>query len=827
MKFESGRNQYGIIQPASALRLVAALAVLLAAPLFAAAAAPAGHAPIGLPDRDAAFLNKYCTECHNATDWAGGLALDVLDTKDAGADGEVWEEVGRKLRGALMPPSSAPQPSSTERFEFIRSVAATMDKVAAADVNPGTVMLHRLNRREYSNAIRELLDIEVNGEALLPRDDLSHGFDNVAEVLKVTPSFLEQYLTAAREISVQAVGNPRARTTGRMYPGSLAAQQYLNHEGLPLGTRGGLFIDHDFPVDGEYEITISGLVGGGYVWGVADQRTLIVTVDGDRVFQANVGGEEDLEAIDQKQAVGIAAIDERFKGIRFKAKAGTHRIGVTFKQKTAAEHLDILHAFNPVSGMAQNHSGAAFSDGYRLSNVEIKGPLTKSGVSETPSRRKLFICEPASAAEETPCAKRILASLAKGAFRRPVNDEDIAGAMSFYEEGRKTGTFDDGIQKGVMAILASPRFLYRAHTPPAGTRPGETFRIQDLDLASRLSFFLWGGPPDEQLIDLAAAGRLKNKSVLESQVRRMLRDERSRTMMRGFTERWLNVDGLDIVNTDVLLFPDFTPDLIPAFKEELFQFVESVFSEDRSVNELMTADWTFINERLAIHYQIPGVRGGTFRKVQLTEDHRRGLFGKGAVLMATSYANRTSPVVRGAWVLEHLMGTPPAAPPPGVEQFPESEEGGEQLTVRARLEHHRSVAGCAGCHDVIDPVGLALENYNAIGQWRAKDIDAGVAIDSSGKLADGTPVAGVGALRDYLVGRPDLFVNTLAENLLVYALGRSVQHFDMPLLRKLVRDAARDDYRFSALVLGIVNSDAFQYDRMPADEPTTVTAQAR
>jgi hypothetical protein len=502
-------------------------------------------------------------------------------------------------------------------------------------------------------------------------------------------------------------------------------------------------------------------------------------------------------------------------------------VGVTFKQKTAAEHLDILHAFNPVSGMSQNHSGAAFSDGYRLANVEIKGPVSKAGVSDTPSRRKLFVCHPATAAEETPCAKKILATLAKRAFRRPVNDADIAGAMSFYAEGRKTGTFDDGIQKGVMTILSSPRFLFRAHTPLAGMKPGETYRIQDLDLASRLSFFLWSGPPDEKLIDIAAAGRLKDKAVLESEVRRMLADPRARNMVRGFTGRWLNVDGLDLVNTDVLLFPGFTVDLIPAFKEELFQFVGSVFGEDRNVNDLMTANWTFLNERLAIHYGIPGVRGGEFRKVVLAEDYRRGLFGKGAVLMATSYANRTSPVVRGAWVLEHLMGTPPAAPPPGVEQFPESEEGGAQLTVRSRLEHHRSNKSCAACHDIIDPVGLALENFNAIGQWRVKDIDADQPIDSKGKLADGTKVNGVADLRDYITRRPDLFVHTLAENLLVYALGRSVQYYDMPLVRKLVQDAAKQDYRFSALVQGIVASPAFQYDKLPTEKSAAVTANAR
>jgi hypothetical protein len=520
--------------------------------------------------------------------------------------------------------------------------------------------------------------------------------------------------------------------------------------------------------------------------------------------------------------MGIAAIDKRFRDIRFKVKAGTHRIGVTFKQKTAAEHLDTLNAFNPVSGMSQNLSGAAFSDGYRLSNVEIRGPLSKGGVSDTASRHKLFICTPANAAEETPCAKRILSTLARHAFRRPVGDADIAGAMDFYAQGRKAGSFDDGIQKGVMAILSSPRFLFRAHTPPAGTKPGDVYRIQDVDLASRLSFFLWGGLPDDQLIDVAAAGKLKDPRVLEAQVRRMLRDPRSRYMIRGFTGRWLNVDGLDIVNTDVLLFPDFTADLIPYFKEELFRFVESVFGADRSVNDLLTANWTFLNERLAIHYGIPGIRGGDFRKVELKEDYRRGLLGKGAVLMATSYANRTSPVVRGAWVLEHLMGTPPAAPPPGVEAFKESEEGGEQLTVRFRLEHHRSNKNCASCHDVIDPVGLSLENYNAVGQWRMKDIDAGQPIDASTKMVDGTVIKGVAGLRNYLLSRPDLFVQTLAENMLTYALGRSVQAHDMPLVRKLVRDSAKQEYRFSALVLGIVNSPAFLYDKVPVEKPATV-----
>jgi hypothetical protein len=805
-----------------------AASLLLAAPLAAGAAEAGGHhVPVSLHDKDWAFIDKYCSSCHNSTDWAGELALDVLDTSNVAGDGDVWEEVVRKLRGALMPPSSDPQPTPEERMAFIHSMEATLDRAILAQPDPGSVALHRLNRREYANAIRELLDLEVEAEALLPRDDLSGGFDNVAEVLKVSPSFLEQYLAAAREVSIQAVGNPRARTTGRVYPGDLAAQQYINRPGLPLGTRGGLAIDHYFPADGEYEITINGLVGGGYVWGVADEYTVVITVDGERVFQAQLGGEDDLRAVDVQQAVGIAAIEQRFKDIRFKARAGTHRVGISFKQKTAAEHIDILHAFNPVTGMAQNHSGAAFSDGPRLANVEIRGPIEKTGVSDTPSRRKLFVCYPTSEAEETACAKQIFSKLAKRAFRQPVGDEDIAGAMQFFAEGRKDGTFDDGIQKGVMAILSSPRFLFRSHTPPEGAKPGEAYRISDLELATRLSFFLWSTLPDEQLIDLAAAGKLKDPKVLESEVRRMLRDPRARTMVEQFTARWLNVDGLDLVNTDTLLFPDFTDDLIPAFKRELFEFVWSVLGEDRNVIDLMTADWTFLNERLALHYGIPGIRGGEFRKVKLEQDYRRGLLGKGAILTATSYANRTSPVVRGSWVLEHLMGTPPAAPPPGVEQFPESEEGGEQLTVRLRLERHRATKGCAGCHDVIDPVGIALENFNAVGQWREKDIDAGEAIDAGGRLADGTEVNGVAALRDYIAGRPDLFVHTLAENLLIYALGRPVKYYDMPLLRQLVRDAAKKDYKFSALVLGIVSSQAFQYDKVPEEKPATITADAR
>jgi mono/diheme cytochrome c family protein len=775
-----------------------------------------GHAPAALLAQKWEFVEKYCGNCHNSLDWAGGVAFDTMEKDNVAPDAKVWEEVARKLRGALMPPPGETQPDAVARTTFMKAVEDALDHSAATAANPGSVVLHRLNRPEYANAVKQLLDLDVNAESLLPRDDQSAGFNNVADVLKISPSFLEQYLAAARQVSIEALGNPRARTQSTVYAGSSAALQYMHHEGLPLGTRGGLLIDHWFPADGDYEVTVSGLVGGGYVWGVMDPFQLIVTVDGDRVFQSQVGGEEDLRAIDVQQAVGLGAIDERFRNIKIRVPAGRHSIGVTYKQKTAAEQNEVLHSWVPVAGMSQMVNGN--SGGPRISNVEIKGPLKNDGVGETPSRRRLFVCHPQSAAEETPCAEKILGRLAKLAFRRPVNADDLSGAMQFYGYGRKSGSFDDGIQKGVMAILASPKFLYRAHSAPAGAKPGEVFALGDLDLASRLSFFLWSGPPDEQLIDIAAAGQLREPKNFEAQVRRMLADPRAKSLATNFAGQWLNVGGLDLVNPDTNLFPEYTDDLIPAFREELFEFVWSVLGEDRNVIDLMTGDWSFLNERLALHYGIKGVRGGEFRRVQIKESVRRGLLGKGAVLMATSYANRTSPVVRGAYVLEHLMGTPPAAPPPGVSALPESQEGGEQLTVRHRLEQHRSAKSCASCHGIIDPVGLALENYNALGQWRQKDVDAGVGIDADGRLADGTVVRGVESLRDYIAARPDLFVQVFTENLLTYSLGRAAQYYDMPLIRRIVRDAAAHDYRFSSLVLGIVTSPAFLTDRVPADK---------
>ena len=807
-------------------RSMLVLTVLLASLPYAAGAAdaPVPAAPAVDVHKTWGFLDKYCGNCHNATDWAGGVAYDTMSPDTVAADGEVWERAVRKLRGHMMPPPGEPQPDAVARQTFATAIETTLDLSAKASPNPGSVGLHRLNKPEYANAIRDMFDLEINAASLLPRDDQSSGFDNSAEVLKVSPSFLDQYLSAARQVSMLAVGNPNARTQSTMYAGSWQASQYIHLEGLPLGTRGGMIIDHDFPVDGDYEITVNGLVGAGYLWGVMDPNTLVITVDDHRVFEATLGDAKDLDAVDLQQAEGVGAINDRFRNIRAHVPAGRHRIGIAFRETSAAESNEILNGFVPVNGVGVAVNGA--SGGPRISTVEVRGPFNRGKVSETPSRRKIFLCRPTVAAEEQACARRILGTVARKAFRRPVTDADLEGAMSFYAEGRKQVDFDTGIQKGLLAILVSPKFLYRTHTPPAGVQPGQSFRIADLDLASRLSFFLWSGPPDEELLGAAAAGRLSDPAVYTAQVRRMLKDPRAHALVTNFAFQWLNVHGTELVNPDQNLFPDYSEDLVPAFQQEMELFVGSIFESDRSVLDLLTANHSYVNERLALHYGLHGVRGGQFRRVEFKESYRRGLLGKGAFLLGTSYANRTTPVLRGAYIMEHLLGTPPTAPPPGVSPFPESQEGGEQFTVRERMEKHRTAKSCAACHGVIDPIGIALENFNAIGQWRNKDIDAGTPIDSSGQLADGRPLKGVDDLRDALVSQPTAFVSTFTENLMTFALGRSLQYYDMPTLRRIVRDAAADNYRFSTIVLAIVNSPAFLMDRIPEAKPAPTTRTA-
>jgi hypothetical protein len=569
-----------------------------------------------------------------------------------------------------------------------------------------------------------------------------------------------------------------------------------------------LLVEYLFPADGDYKLNIGGLASAGYVRGMEYRHTLIATIDGIKVFQAQIGGEEDMKAIDQLQAPAVAAINGRFQNIPVKVTAGPHKVGVTFIARTYAQSDEVLYSFKPGNGEERIP---------RVGTVEVMGPFNPAGLSDTPSRKRIFVCRPATnsaqvpnAREETACATKILSTFARRAFRRPVTDSDLEAPLAFYQSARATGDFDTAIRDGLTTILASPKFLFRAERLPANVAPGSVYRISDIDLASRLAFFLSGRPPDDELLEVAEKGRLSDAKVLDGQVRRLLADPRSKSLVTSFAFQWLKVRAIDNIDPDAVVFPNFDESLRDAFRREIELFVDSILREDRSVLDLLTADHTFVNERLALHYGIPNVRGERFRRVTLTDTNRWGLLGKGSTLLATSYANRTAPVLRGAWILENIIGTPPAAPPPDVEGFKENKEGEKARSVREIMEQHRSKPSCNACHGVMDPLGFALENYDAIGEWRAKDRYAGTVIDASGKLVDGTPVNSPADLRQALMRRPEQFAQTMTEKLMTYALGRSVEYYDMPAVRAIVRNAARDNYRFSAIVMGIVKSAPFQ-----------------
>jgi mono/diheme cytochrome c family protein len=782
------------------------------------APAPAASAQTVAPSQPRTFaplINTYCVGCHNQRVKTAGIAFDNADLNDVSKDAELWEKAARKLRGGMMPPPGARRPESAVVETFVSALEKDLDAAAARNPNPGRVALHRLNRAEYASAIEDLLGIHVDASALLPKDDEADGFDNVASVLSVSPSFLDQYISAARVVTARALGNPAARPGSATYRPARGTDQAVRVDGLPLGTRGGLIVEHLFPADGDYKFNINGLAAAGYVRGMEYRHTLIVTIDGAKVFQGQIGGEEDIRAIDQQQAPAVAAINGRFQNIPLKVTAGPHTVGVTFIARTFAESDEVLFSFRP--GVGEERI-------VRVGSLEIQGPFTPAGLSETPSRQRVLVCRPKTAAEELPCATMILSAMARRAFRRPVTVQDLSAPLEFYKRARAEGSFDAGIQGALPAILASPKFLYRAERTPAGTSPGTVHRITPLDLASRLSFFLLGHPPDDELLRLAEKGALADPKTLDAQVRRLLADPRSTSLVTNFGFQWLKMRGLDEVEPDAIVFPNFDDGLREGFRKEIAMFVESIIREDRSVLDLLTADYTFVNERLALHYGIPNVRGDQFRRVTLADQNRWGLLGKGGVLLSTSYANRTAPVIRGAWILENILGTPPAAPPPDVEAFPENKDGEKAKTIRAIMEQHRSKPTCNACHGVMDPLGFALENFDAIGEWRSQDRWAGIPIDASGQLIDGTMVSGPVDLRKALVKRSPQFVQTLTERLMTYAMGRSVEYYDMPTVRQIVRDAARDNYRFSSLVMGVVKSAPFQMRKVPQAEPVSTTA---
>jgi mono/diheme cytochrome c family protein len=780
---------------------------------------PFATAPEGSEDRWK-FLDEYCSKCHNAVDWSGGVAFETLTPEAIPQDADTWEHAVRKLRGRLMPPPGNPQPKSEDIRTFISWMETNLDKAGAAHPNPGRVALHRLNRKEYANAVWDLLAVKVNPTELLPQDDVMDGFDNVANVLQVSPSFLDQYIAAARSVAVDAVGDRSGRPIGTQYFVRNSGNQQFHVEGLPLGTRGGAVVEHVFPTDGEYELNIGNMAVALWVYNMEFEHTLIATLDGKKFFETKIGGEEDMKAIDQKQDPAVDAINARLKKIKFTAPAGPHKVGVTFLHRTFAESEDRLFMQTPGGGQDRV---------LRIPSFEVRGPISVAeSMSDTPSRKKVFICEPKSAAEEAPCAKQIIASLATRAFRRPATEADTNTLFKFYDAGRKKGEdFDSGIRRALTAVLASPYFLYRAEPAPQSAQPGSIFRINDLELASRLSFFLWSTVPDDELLKVAQSGTLRQPEVLRAQVKRMLGDPRAETLASNFAFQWLNMGKLAEIDPDANIFP-YAGDPREDFRTELRLFLASVFREDRNVLELLTADYTYLNERLALHYGINDVKGDRWRRVTLRDSTRWGLLGKGGVLMVSSYPNRTAPVLRGAWILERITGTPPASPPPNVEALKDAKPGEKPKSVRELMAAHREKPSCMSCHGVMDPLGFALENFDAVGKWRTKDRLAGTPIDASGELPDGTLVNGPDDLRKALLRDPDQFVQTLTEKLMTYALGRTVEFHDMPTVRRIVRDTASEGYHFSSLVMNIINSEPFQMRVVPKDESRpTQTAQAQ
>ncbi len=789
-------------------------------------AAPAGAAPAGAATDGEAkpywgMLGEYCETCHNVTDWAGDVAFETMRPRNIPADAEIWETAIMKLEGHLMPPPGHKQPSQAAIDAFIAWMGHHLDAAARDRPDPGFVVLHRLNRSEYARSVQEMLGVEVDPSTLLPKETESDDFDDIADVLKVSPTFLDQYISAARTVADLAVGDPHPAKSIAIYEAGKEDQAF-HIEGLPLGTRGGMVVTHYFPADGEYDFDLSVFTGVGYYTGLDFANDVVLTIDDQKVFERSIGGARDLQEADQQPNEAAKDFRSRFEHIRVRVPAGPHRVGVAIVARTLAESVDWLEPLNPRGG---NDRMAA------IRGVQITGPYHPTGLSETPSRRRIFLCTPANASEEGPCARRILAQLAREAFRRPVSDEDLAAPLRFFEQARAGGSFDAGIENGIIAILCSPKFLFRTEfAPPQPQAAGGLYRVSDLGLASRLAFFLWSEGPDEELLDVAAAGRLHEPAVLEREVRRMLADPRAESLVTEFAFQWLEVDGMDKIEPDEVEYPGFDEDLRSAYRTEMRLFLDSILLGDEDVRELMTANWTYVNERLALQYHIPNVQGAQFRRVALTDPARFGLLGKGAMLMGTSYANRTAPVLRGAWILDVLTDTPPHAPPPAIPALIENVPGQKQLTIRERMQMHRRQPSCNACHGIMDPMGLAMENFDAMGGWQVKDRDTGLPIDPQGQMADGTLLDGPVDLRRALTRNSALLVQTLTKKLMTFALGRTLDYRDMPTVRAIVRGAQRDDDRFSSIVLGIVESPQFEEQHAPggagAGGPSLLTTQA-
>ena len=776
-----------------------------------------------------ALLNTYCVTCHNEKLKTAGLLLDQADVQHVGAGAEVWEKVVKKVRGGAMPPAGSRRPDPPTFEAFVTWLETELDREAAAHPNPGRPADHRLNQVEYSNAIRDLLALDIDAGSLLPADESDHGFDNIADVLSISPTLLERYMLSAQKISRLAIGDAGLGSAIETFTISRSLRQDERmHEDLPYNTRGGALIHHYFPLDGEYVVKIR--LGRNFtdstIRAIDTREQIDVLLDGARVTRFTIGGEcaaESAESQDpkcQKSSTGYGTpqykltADEALQ-VRFTAKAGRHSLGVAFVKKGAmTEGLG-------ATLLPPRHSSSTYeAPRMDMEYVRLEGPFNATGPGDTPSRRQILVCQPARAGEEESCAKTILTTLARRAYRRPVADADIEPLLQFYRNGRREGNFEKGIQAALGRLLVSPQFLFRLERDPANLKPGGLYRISDLELASRLSFFIWSSIPDDQLLDLAARGALKDPKILEEQVRRMLADSRAAALVRNFGGQWLFLRNMKVVDPDPNAFPDFDENLRDAFRRETELFLESQLREDRPLAELLTANYTFVNERLARFYGIGSVYGPHFRRVQ-TDPRRAGLLGHGSILTVTSYATRTSPVLRGKYLLDNILGAPPPPPPPNVPPLPEtSARDRPEVSMRELMAAHRQNPVCATCHQRMDPLGFALENFDAIGKWRTSEGHA--PIDASGVLPDGTKFGGPDEFRAALMAHRDEFVRTFTEKLLTYALGRAVAYYDMPALRAIIREAAPSDYRWSSLILGIVNSRPFQ---MRAAEDVATTSQ--
>jgi len=758
-----------------------------------------------------AAVDKYCVGCHNERTRTGNLALDGIDVTRVAASAEPLEKVLRKLGTGSMPPQGMPRPDTATHAGIIAFLTRELDAAAAAKPDPGRAILRRLNRTEYANAIRDLLDLNINVSTLLPVDNSSYGFDNIGDVLGVSPVLMERYLTAARRISAVAVGDaaeiPVIAETYRVRPDT-AQDKHL--DGLPLGTRGGLLVTHTFPLDAEYTFFIRLLTTTvSNIRGLEYPHDLVLLVDGEEVARATVGGKDDIEKSFENATTHMEAINARLT-FRVAVKAGPRTVAAAFVQKTSAIPNATLQPYLQTTSDTVDYTGVP-----HVESLLLTGPFNPTGPGDTPSRRRVLVCRP-TGPDDAKCATTVLSTLAQRAYRRPLTDGDVRTLVEFFDTGRRKGSFDAGIELGLRRILASPDFVFRVERDPAELAPGAVYRISDVELASRLSFFLWSSIPDAELLEVAARGRLKDGAELDRQIRRMLADPKARALVDNFAGQWLYLRNLRGHVPDQTEFPDFDNTLRSAMLREMELFFDSIIREDRSVLDLMTADYTFVNERLARHYDIPNVYGSHFRRVTLTQNERRGLLGKGAILAVTSYATRTSPVVRGKWILENVVGTPPPPPPPDVPALEENSPGKKPRSMRERLEEHRRNPVCAQCHRLMDPIGFALEPFDAVGASRNRE--SGSPIDGSGQLADGTRVSGPVSLREALVSDPNIFVTTMTEKMLTYALGRGLGATDMPTVRAIVRSAAGSDFRFSSIVGGIVTSMPFQMRMKSEDE---------